>query len=93
VRPEEMGAYEFAPADLPTPEFLQAACSRQKAAQRDSRGLSPRGPQARGPWRDRLRAGEDRRRGGLAVPGGEAVGREEGGVGHPRVGFEAPRCG
>jgi 8-oxo-dGTP diphosphatase len=33
VRPEEMGAYEFAPADLPTVEFLQAACSQQKAAQ------------------------------------------------------------
>ncbi|MDW7712496.1 MAG: (deoxy)nucleoside triphosphate pyrophosphohydrolase [Deferrisomatales bacterium] len=33
VRPEEMGAYEFAPADLPTVAFLQAACFQQKAAQ------------------------------------------------------------
>lgn len=32
VWPEEMGAYEFAPADLPTVAFLQEACSRQKAA-------------------------------------------------------------
>ena len=32
VRPDEMGAYEFAPADLPTVAFLQAAYSRPKAA-------------------------------------------------------------
>ncbi len=33
VRPEEMGAYEFAPADLPTVAFLQETSSQQKAAQ------------------------------------------------------------
>lgn len=33
VRPQEMGAYPFAPADLPTVAFLQAADCRPRAAQ------------------------------------------------------------